>query len=425
MKLLKGRNEPFVSCTANPLHNDAREIIGAVLVLRDVTEQVRTERELRRIQSLDSLGLLASGIAHDFNNILTAIQNHISLAQLEEDEQRRQQRMKDAERACQRAHALTQQLLTFARGGAPVKRTTSLIEVLRDTAEFTLRGSRVVAVYDLPDDAWPADVDPSQLSHVINNLTLNAMQAMPDGGRVHLSLQNLDQSGANPPDPLLPEDYYVRIDVRDEGPGIPADHLDRIFDPYFTTKQRGTGLGLSSCHSIIKRHDGHIRVVSRPGEGAVFSIYIPARPGARVLPRVEEGGVYTGAGRVLVLDDEAEIRETMISILGRLGYEVAVAADGAEAVRLYGEALDQGAPFAVVILDLTIPGGMGGLDAVGEMRNRSAEARFVVSSGYSNDPVIADCLRFGFDAGLAKPFRLKELSALLHALTVRDATSRT
>ncbi|MBX7058059.1 MAG: response regulator [Leptospirales bacterium] len=409
------RTELFVSCRANPLHNDARQIIGAVLVMRDVTEEVRTERELRRVQSLDALGILAGGIAHDFNNILAAIQNNLSLAQMDAPAAPAiQKRLEDAERACLRARDLTQQLLTFAKGGAPVKRITSLAEVLHDTVDFTLRGSRVSAHYDLPDDIWPADVDESQISHVINNLALNAVQAMPSGGRLRLGLRNLDQRALTQRDPLLPADHYVVIELSDEGPGIAPEHLDHIFDPYFTTKEGGTGLGLASCYSIIKRHDGHIRVLSRSGEGATFLLYLPAQPGAAPAAAAPQAVLRKGSGRILLLDDEAEIRETLRSILERLGYSVEDAADGAGAVARYQQAFEKGQAFDVVLLDLTIPGGMGGLEAARRMQAISSRARFVVSSGYSNDPVIADAARYGFDAALTKPFRARELSEALH-----------
>lgn len=409
--------EPFISFTANPLHNERAEIIGAVLVLRDVTEQLRTERELRKMQALDSLGILAGGIAHDFNNILTAIQNNISLAALSaEDPSALRLRLGEAEKACIRARGLTHQLLTFARGGSPIKKTTSIPELVVETADFVLRGSRVSAVYEIAEDLWPADVDETQISHVINNLALNAMQAMTDGGRIYVSLSNLDQNRAAARDPLLERDHYVKLSVRDEGPGISREHLDHIFDPYFTTKKMGSGLGLSSAYSIIKKHDGHIRASSAPGHGALFEIYLPARPGAAVSPREARDEPVRGVGRILLMDDEEDIRDTLAQILNRLGYEVATADDGESAVELYRQACAKGPEFDVVILDLTVPGGMGGLQAANEMRRAGGKARFVVSSGYSNDPVIADFPSYGFDGGLAKPFLIKDLSRLIRQL---------
>ncbi len=430
--LTEDGRKPFVSLSANLIYGEEEKILGAVAVLRDETEKVRAERELRKMQALDSLGLLAGGIAHDFNNIMTAIQNNISLARLHtNDPEVLSHRLQEAENACDRVRGLTQQLLTFARGGAPIKKTTSIAELIRETADFVLRGSRVSILYDIADNLWPADVDENQLSSVINNLVINAVHAMPDGGRVAVRCRNRFHGEIGEDFPFeewpaaLHQKHYVEVVVRDEGKGIAPENLERIFDPYFTTKETGTGLGLSSTYSIIKKHEGIIGVSSVLNQGTTFSIFLPARPGAAVAgtpePVAEPGGA-NDTGRILLMDDEEDIRETLSLLLDRLGYEVAEADEGSKAVAMFEEAILHSRPFDVVIVDLTVPGGMGGLEAAQKMRaSAPAHTKFVVSSGYSNDPVLADFESYGFHGGVAKPFRIKDLNGLLRKLMEKES----
>ena len=446
MRTEDGR-KPNVSLTANLLRNEDQLIIGAVAVLRDETEKVQTEREMRKIQALDSLGILAGGIAHDFNNVMTAIQNHISLARMHVNETDvLEHRLREAENALSRVQGLTRQLLTFARGGDPIKRTTAVGELILESSDFVLRGSNVTAHYDIPEDLWPADLDETQFSTVINNLVINAIHAMQEnaGGNLWIRCENVDRAidptqvrkssekfaaGYSDPFPgdfpheFLNEPYYLRISVQDEGGGISPENLERIFDPYFTTKVTGTGLGLSSAYSIIKRHAGLLRAHSIPGQGTRFQIFLPARPGASTVMRnVDESEPQTGTGRILIMDDEEDIRETLGLLLERLGYEIAEAATGQAAVDMYTNANADGVPFDLVILDLTVPGGMGGLEAARLMQAGGGGARFIASSGYSNDPVIANPADYGFAGALAKPFRMKELSRLISEI-LNDAVT--
>jgi len=390
-----------------------------VVFVRDITERRRLEEEQQRVRQLESIGLLAGGIAHDFNNLLTGILGNVSLAKLYAAQQEEvREILEKAEKACFRARDLTQQLLTFARGGAPVRRLMSLVDLIRESAEFVLRGAAVRAEFAFPPDLWAVEADEGQISQVIQNLVLNARQAMPQGGVVRIACANVVLDS---PSPLpLPEGRYVRISVQDQGIGIPQEHLPRIFDPYFTTKQEGHGLGLATALSIVRRHGGHITVESELGKGSRFDIYLPAseKPAPRREDRREP---QRGRGRVLVMDDEEAVREALRAMLERLGYEVAVARDGAEALERYRAARDAGRPFHAVVLDLTVPGGMGGKEAAQELLRLDPEVRMVVSSGYSNDPVLAEHARYGFRSVLAKPYRLEDLARVMQEVLAETA----
>ncbi|MBI3565096.1 MAG: PAS domain-containing protein [Elusimicrobia bacterium] len=400
-----------VALTAAPVRDRAGGLIGAVLTARDVTEQARLEAEVFQARKLESLGLLAGGIAHDFNNLLTGILGNLSIARQSAGAPAElESALAETEAAARTASRLTQQLLTFAKGGAPVRRVIDAAPTVREAATFASRGSASRCVFDFAPDPWPVSADPGQLGQVVSNLVINAVQAMPDGGTIIIGLCNEDApaDGAGP---------CLRLTVSDGGPGIAPDHLDRIFDPYFTTKEKGTGLGLTTCYAIVAKHDGRITVASRPGEGATFTIRLPALPGRAPDEAADRLGlVWRGSGRILAMDDDPLVLGFLARMLPMLGFAVALARDGAEAVARFRAARDSGAPFDAVILDLTVPGGMGGRDALKELRRLDPRVRAIVSSGYSSDPVLAEFKKHGFRAALPKPYSAQQLSQVLHDL---------
>jgi PAS domain S-box-containing protein len=393
-------------------HGNQVECIGYLV---DVTERKRMEDELLKAQKLESLGVLAGGIAHDFNNLLTSVLGNVSLAKMYSAQNPQAAgRLEEAEKASLRARDLTQQLLTFSRGGQPVKKTISLAQIVRDATGFALRGSRAKPELRIPDDLCPVEADEGQINQVINNLVINADQAMPDGGTITVTCGTVDlPNGEVPP---LRAGRYVRISVEDQGIGIPKEHFKKIFDPYFTTKQKGSGLGLATCYSIIKRHDGHITLESELGKGSKFSVYLPASH--RCAERSESGPTVPvgGTGRVLVMDDEEMIRDVAGAVLKSLGYEVTTARDGAEVIALVRAARHANAPFDAVIMDLTIPGGMGGQEAVGLLKQIDPSVKAIVSSGYSNDPVMAAYREHGFEGVVTKPYTVARLAETLTAV---------
>ena len=388
--------------------------------MSDITQRRRMEEELLKVQKLESVGVLAGGIAHDFNNILTAVLGSISLARMYDDPGEKDESLSEAESACLQARDLTQQLLTFSRGGAPIRKTTSIAELLRDSAIFALRGSNVRRDFIMPEDLWPVEIHQGQMSQVINNIVINADQAMPDGGIVRICGENV-AIGADSDLPLQ-AGAYIRVSIDDDGVGIPQEYLGQVFDPYFTTKQGGSGLGLAAAYSIVKKHDGHIVAESEVGVGTAFRIYLPASP--QEAPRVKEEGKVrpiTAGGRALVMDDEENVRDTTSQMLSRIGYETTTAADGAEALALYGEAMESGNPFDAVILDLTVRGGMGGRAAIGKLIALDPTVKAIVSSGYSHDPIMADFREYGFRDVLAKPYNMEDLSRTLHRMMTQSA----
>jgi PAS domain S-box-containing protein len=379
------------------------------VLITDITARRKLEEELVKAQKLESLGILAGGIAHDFNNLLTAIIGNISLAKQDtQPGDSTYERLEGAERALERARNLTQQLLTFSRGGAPLKKRLSIKEVVRDIAAFALHGAKSRCEFSIPDDLWIVEADEGQLSQVINNLVINADQAMPDGGTVTVTCRNITV-GAVSTLPLSPGNY-VMISVADRGIGIPAEYLGKVFDPYFTTKRKGSGLGLATTYSIIKRHNGHIAVESGVGTGSTFHLYLPATDRVLLRESATPGTTKSGSGKILIMDDEAMVRDVAGKVLTRLGYDVAYACDGAEAIAAYERALAEGRPFDAVIMDLTIPGGMGGKDAVKRLREIDPALKAIVSSGYSNDPVMAHYAEYGFNGVVSKPYTIKQLS---------------
>ncbi len=409
----------LVEYSVAPIKDKKSMLMGAVVAFRDITDKRRMESELLKNQKLESIGVLAGGIAHDFNNFLTAIMGNLSLMRLRvKDDEKLLQRIQSAEKAATRAQELTQQLLTFSKGGAPIKKHANLEELVRDSAEFVLSGSNVDYVLEVDSDLRDVEVDAGQISQVIQNMIINANHAMPNGGTIRIKLKNFQYQG----DASLPlkSGEYVQLIIEDSGVGIPEKYLSRIFDPFFTTKQAGSGLGLATSFSIISKHDGYIDVQSEVGKGTRFTIYLPA---SKEKPPVEEikaeghaKGKKSKGGLILIMDDEDMIREIATELLGQLGYLTIHASDGKQAISLYKKLSEDGKKIDLVIMDLTIPGGMGGKEAIGELLKIDPEATVIVSSGYSNDPVMAQYRKYGFKGCLQKPFRLEELGKVLDQL---------
>ncbi len=382
-------------------------------LLEQMAERQRMEDELLKARKIKSVGVLAAGIAHDFNNLLTGILGYVSLAKVvAQTDAKVVAYLTAAEQACQRATALTQQLLTFAKGGAPVRHTVSLVELLKECIGFVLRGANVRGDIQIAADLWPVDVDAGQINQVIHNVVLNAMQAMPGGGTVQMRAENVVLA-AGVPFPL-PEGQYVKITVQDSGCGIPKEVLANIFDPYFTTKPEGSGLGLTTAYAIVIKHEGYITITSEVGVGTTVVIYLPASQKAMVSAQPHSPVLLSGSGRILVMDDEEMIRNVLRQLLESLGYTVECVQDGTEAVAAYQRAQAAGQPFAVVILDYTIPGGMGGLETLARLRAIDPQVTALISSGYANNPVMADWAYYGFSGVVAKPYTIAQLQEALH-----------
>ncbi|MDZ4065018.1 MAG: ATP-binding protein, partial [Coriobacteriia bacterium] len=360
---------------------------GWVLVLRDMTMQLRTEEQLRKASRLESLGVLAGGIAHDFNNVLMGIQSNVAFARTK-GVRRADQReaLEDVEAAVRHGRDLTQQLLTFSRGGSPVKSNASLGELVEEVSGFALRGSSVRSVIDIAPRLSVTQVDRSQICQVVENLLVNAHQAMPEGGTVRIEVQ--DEVVGRETSLSVPAGRYVRMTFEDDGPGISETDLPRIFDPFFSGRPGGTGLGLSIVHSIVKRHGGGVQVHSKLGKGTRFDVYLPAMEHGTTEAKVAGSAPRRGCERILLMDDDAAIRRSMQRLLTQLGYRVDAVPHGSEAVRAYREAMTT-EPYAVTILDLTVAGGLGGKVTAQNLRKIDPRARIVVSSGYSDDGVMA------------------------------------
>jgi len=401
-----------LAVSGSPLIDPRNQTLGVVLVFRDITRQRQTAAEMLRMEKLSSLGVLAGGIAHDFNNILTGILGNLSLARwTTHGPPGLIDNLQSAEKAALRAKDLVQQFLTFAKGGMPVKESASLPEIIQESANFALRGSRPACRFVFPEDLWWAEVDAGQISQVIHNLVINAVQSMPTGGDLEIRGENMVLDG----DSSLPlkKGNYVKISVQDQGVGIPPDHLLKIFDPYFTTKQQGSGLGLATVYPIIKNHGGHIAVASTLGAGTTFTLYLPASVDTKTLSAPARLEPVKGKGRILVMDDEDLVRKVAGEILKHLGYEVSLARNGEEAVHLFSQARADGRPFAAVILDLTVRGGMGGHETLKALQQIDPRVKAIVSSGYADDPILSRYRDYGFQGMVPKPYRVEVFGKVL------------
>jgi PAS domain S-box-containing protein len=410
-----GRTEPLVltssagtaqviEASAAPIRDSAGSILGRVIVFRDITERRKIDEHLANAQRLGALGLLAAGIAHDFNNLLTAIFGNIELAARDmAKESEGAHSLRAAHELLGRARALTRQLMTFAKGGEPVTKIASVARLLDRSVPFCLTGSSCICDVDSAGDLWPCSIDENQIADAINNIVLNARQAMDEGGSLRITARNttLDKPAGIP----LPTGAYVQITIADTGPGMSAETLAHAFDPFFTTRPDGNGLGLPTAFSIVKRHGGHLAIESALGKGTKVTIFLPATPGHSLSPidsaHSEDRTIH---GRILVVDDEPSLRRLLETVLRDAGCDVETVGSGSEAVQTYHRALQEKRGFHVVILDLTVPGDMNGVETLRQLRNRDPKVRAIASSGYFDHPVMANPCQFGFEAALPKPY---------------------
>jgi len=396
-----------------PITDAQGNVVQLIEYCIDVTESRRIELDRQRIDKLESIGILAGGIAHDFNNALMSIMGNISLAMIQPDPAKIEKKLKDAEMACLRAKDLTKQLLIFSKGGVPIKKTELISDFIKESVIFALSGSNVRADFKVPNDLLPVNIDEGLMNQVINNLVINATQAMPLGGKIKVLAKNLDIND----DSGLPLKVgrYVRMSFEDHGIGIPKENIQRIFDPYFTTKQRGNGLGLTESFSIVRKHEGYITVESTVDVGTTFHIYLLASPDALPIKKADTiKEPIKGEGKILVMDDEKYIRDAIAEMLSKLGYKVTTAIDGFEVIQLYLQAKAEGQPYNLVILDLIVPGDMGGEEAIQKLKKIDTQVKAIVSSGYSSDPIMADYKDYGFNGVIPKPYKIQELSEVVY-----------
>lgn len=407
----------FVEIYQMPVYTGMNRLTAIVLILKDITERLNMENELLRRQKLESLSILTGGIAHDFNNILTAAMSNVAMAHIQmEKNGLSSEYLANAEQALQQARALVRQLSTFAKGGSPVKETTSLKELLEKIIQFTLSGARVSRNIIIAEDLDLVDIDTTQFGQVIHNLLLNAIQAMPEGGTLNLEGRNRQITEK---DTLtLSPGRYVQVSITDTGVGIPEEYQKKIFDPFFTTKKEGSGIGLATAYSIIKRHNGYITVESEEKRGTTFTVFIPSSSSAltakdqpQVRPFPERH-----TGRILIMDDDEMILKSTGSLLRTMGFEVDTVSDGEEALEISRRMRDMGKRYDCILMDLVIPGGMGGLDTITPMREIDPEVCIVVSSGYSQEEVLSNYRDYGFDGVIPKPYKIDELSSELNKI---------
>ncbi|MBF0120849.1 MAG: response regulator [Desulfobacterales bacterium] len=407
--------ERIIADSGSPIRDKDGNIIGVVLIFRDITHRVLIEKELQQAQRLESIGILAGGIAHDFNNMLGVISGNTSfaLSQINQNDNLFQI-LRDVETATKQAQKLTHQLLTFAKGGAPIKKDADIRDVLKESANFMSRGTKVRCEFNFPENLLTVAIDAGQMYQAISNIVINASQAMPEGGIIEIQAENINIDSDD--SFILQIGDYVKISIKDNGIGISEKHLSKIFDPYFTTKEKGRGLGLATTYSIIKAHTGHISVDSKVEHGTTFYIYLPATKTQLLSDKTTTLVQHKGQGRIIVMDDDQMILDMTGRLLQFLGYETSFAKDGKQAIEMYRQAFLSQQPFDLVILDLTIPGGMGGAKTILELLKIDSKVKAIVCSGYSNDPIMANYKDYGFYGVLAKPFTKEELEETLNSL---------
>lgn len=389
-----------------------KQIFG---IISDITEKRHLEKQLLQSQKMESIGTLAGGIAHDFNNMLSVLTGNISYAlSILSKNDELYDVLSDVLQGTKQAQTLTNQLLTFAKGGEPIKKACNVNTLLEDSAKFVTSGAKSRCDFKLADDLWAAEIDPGQIHQVISNLVMNADQAMPNGGIISIQTENIEIE--NDTILQLHAGKYIKISIEDQGIGIHEKHIPNIFEPYFTTKAKGCGLGLATAYSIVKRHGGYITTYSELGVGTVFNIYLPASSKEVSETKDKEGSKHQGQGRILIMDDQEPILKMAQRMLSRMGYKTEIAMDGGEAIKMYREAHETGRPFDLVVLDLTVPGGIGGAKAILELLKIDPKVKAVVSSGYSNDPIMANYEEYGFCGVVPKPYSKEQLSEVLNKM---------
>ncbi len=403
---------------ARPEIDDSGLVHGAVATVRiqgRETGDVAGELEANRLEALSNL---AGGIAHDFNNLLTPIILNLSALQSQVHQPaqlpRMRSRIREAQEAASLARNLVQQLLTFAKGGKPLKKKIDLDDLIRDAVDFAVIREAIEVEYALPEDLWPAEIDANQITQSIQGIVRNAEEAMPEGGTIQVTAENLNDVKNLRLGSLSGRHVHIRI--RDQGPGIPREEATRVFDPYYTTKTHASGLGLAMSRSIIRQHEGEIVVDCQPGQGATISIYIPVRAAVESEKKPESKKTGDQKGRILIMDDEDLIRSSVRAILISMGYTVQLASDGTEALNIYKEALEKKRPIDLALMDITIQGGMGGEEAIGKLKEIDPEAVAVVCSGYANDPLMTDFGSYGFSGAIQKPFHPEDLGSVISEL---------
>ncbi len=415
----KDGRQRVITDSGASIHDKDGNITGVVVVFRDITEKWRMEEEIERTQRLEFIGNLAGGIAHDFNNILSVVLANIQLVKILQEKGRDTNKyLNGMEDAVNQASSLTKQLLTFAKGGAPVKKPALLVDLLMETVELGIKGTNIECSFSIQKQLWPVEIDSGQISQVFNNLTNNAVQTIHGDGKIQIAAQNISVTNQD----LLPLSLgdYIQITFKDNGPGLSNEKLTRIFDPYYQFGQKESGLGLAVVYSIIKRHNGFINVQSELGVGTCFTIYLPAvgknSPVQELIPEPNQKGK-----KILLMDDETHITELVGEMLDQMDYCVETAKNGADALELFKQAQKTEAPFDVIIMDLTVPGGIGGKEAISFLRELDPTVKAIVSSGYSNDPVMSDCKSYGFSGMVSKPYKIEELCKEINRVLNQDS----
>ncbi len=411
----------------SPMFDQNKGVTGAVFVFRDIESRQKVQEELQKTSKLEAIGTLAAGIAHDFNNLLTVILGNISLTKtMLTDSPQVTGMLTEAEKATEKATHLSNQLLTFSKGGSPVKSVENIAGIVKESSAFVTTGSNVVCEIKASDDLWDTEVDKNQIFRAIQAVVLNSKEAMEDGGVVDISIENVEFSDDDKRKEFLKlsKGKHLQINIKDQGCGIPEENLSKVFDPFFSTKMVGSGLGLMTALSIVEKHNGAIDIKSELKKGTSIDIYLPATEEKKPVKKKEKevalmksepsnGGPIK---RVLLMDDEDQVLNLAALMCKKAGLEPTLTHEGSEAVDLYKKSKEEGAPFDLVIMDLTIPAGMGGKEAIGLLREIDPDVRAIVSSGYSNDPVMANYQEYGFKGVMAKPYKLDLLKELVKDL---------